>query len=316
MKNIKSIDKSKNITKIISKSNIIKIPYKFKVSEYGRNKLKFIFICILTILEIYINIKKKSFHIFKNLKLPPQSLLNIYINAHKDFSTSLTSPIYKILCDEKVQLKKEYNLTIIETNKDNILTLKRRGYGENSKIHYIWKLYKEGKLDSKYVGFVHYRRIFSFKDNIPNIDEIFKNYDVILKRRTYFKCSIRQHYNKIHIPHFLNESVDIIRENYPEYYQFAERALRKKWGNFRNIFIMKKKDFIKWGDFVFGVLFEFDRKYNLTTDEDIRNLIIKEVKYKRLNVYYQSRLQGFLIERISNIFYRRHFRKVYEISTI
>ena len=39
---------------------------------------------------------------------------------------------------------------------------------------------------------------------------------------------------------------------------------------------MKKEDSIKWGDFVFGVLFEFDRKYNLTTDEDIRNLIIKE----------------------------------------
>lgn len=315
MKNIKSIDKTKKRTKIISKNNIIKKLYNFKVSKKRRNILKIIFICILTILVIYEN-HKKLFPFFKNLRLPPQSLLNIYINTHKDFSTSLTSPIYKILCDEKTQLNKEYNLTIIETNKDNILALKRRGYGENSKIHYIWKLYKNGKLDSKYVGFVHYRRIFSFKDNIPNLDEIFKNYDVILKRRTYFKCSIRQQYNIVHIPHFLNESVDIIRANFPEYYQYAESALEKKWGNFGNIFIMKKTDFIKWGDFVFGVLFEFDKKYNLTTDEDIRNLIIKEVKYKRLNVYYQSRLQGFLIERIGNIFYRRHFRKAYEIPTI
>ena len=237
MKNIKIIYKSKNGTKIISKSNIIKKLYKFKVSKYTywRNILKFIFICILAILAIYMKIKKKSFPIFKNMKLPPQSLLNIYINAHKDFSTNLTSPIYKILCDEKAQLKKEYNLTIIETNKDNILTLKRRGYGENSKIHYIWKLYKEGKLDSKYVGFVHYRRNFPFKDNIPNLDEIFKNYDVILRRRAYFKCSIRQQYNRIHIPHFLNETVDIIRGNYPEYYKFAEIALEKNWGNFGKI---------------------------------------------------------------------------------
>ena len=260
-------------------------------------------------------INKKSFPFFKSAT-PPQTLLNIYINAHKDFSTSLTSPFYKILCDEKVQLKKEYNLTIIETSKDNILTLKRRGYCENSKIYYIWKLYKEGKLDSKYVGFVHYRRIFSFKDNIPNLDEIFKNYDVILNRRIYFKYSVWQQYNKSHIPHFLSESVDIIRKNYPEYYQYAESALEKKWGYFCNIFIMKKNDFIIWGDFVFGVLFEFDRKYNLTTDEDIRNLIIKEAKYKRLNVYYQSRLQGFLIERIGNIFFWRHFRKAFEIPTI
>jgi 3-dehydroquinate dehydratase len=80
---------------------------------------------------------------------------------------------------------------------------------------------------------------------------------------------------------------------------------------------MKKKDFIKWGEFAFGVLLEFDKRYNLTTDKDINKLIIKEAKNlnKKLNIPYQSRLEGFLVERISNIFYKRHFKKVYEIST-
>jgi hypothetical protein len=258
-------------------------------------------------------------NIFSYLKKNKQisTLLNIYIVTHKDFTNILYSPVYKILCDEKSKLKQEYNLSIIETNKDNILFPKRRGYGECSKIYHIWKLYKKRILKSKYVGIIHYRRIFSFKNNIPNLDEIFKNYDVILKKKYWFKFSIREQFNRYHIAKFLNESIDIIQEKFPEYYQYAISFLRKNSGHFGNIFIMKKKDFIKWGEFAFGVLLEFDKRYNLTTDKDINKLIIKEAKNlnKKLNIPYQSRLEGFLVERISNIFYKRHFKKVYEIST-
>jgi hypothetical protein len=81
---------------------------------------------------------------------------------------------------------------------------------------------------------------------------------------------------------------------------------------------MKKEDFIKWGEFVFGVLLELDKRYNLTTDNDISKLIIKEAKKlnKKLNIPYQSRLEASLSERIGNIFYQRHFKKVYEIPTL
>jgi hypothetical protein len=69
-----------------------------------------------------------------SLSTPPQPLLNIYISTHKDFVNILTSPVYKILCDEKSQLKQEYNLPIIETNQNNILFPKNRGYSEGSKM--------------------------------------------------------------------------------------------------------------------------------------------------------------------------------------
>ena len=284
---------------------------------------KFVLIClflifIMTILAILgINIYSQKNY---KEKLVPfirlQEFLTIYISTHKDFVNNLTSPIYKILCDEKSQLKKEYNLTIIETYKDNILSPKRVGYSEGSKIYYIWKLYKEGKLNSKYVGFIHYRRIFPFKNNIPDLDEIFKNYDAIIKSRFVYDVTVREHFNKHHIGHFLNESLDIIREKFPEYYPYALTFLEKKYANFCNIFIMKKEDFIKWGEFVFGVLIEFDRRYNLTTDEDIRKLITKEASKKLLDIGFQSRLQAYLSERISNFFYERHFKKVLEITTV
>ena len=69
------------------------------------------------------------------------------------------------------------------------------------------------------------------------------------------------------------------------------------------------------------MLFELDRRYNITTDEDVMALLIKEAKEaektnKTLNIHFQRRLEAFLSERIGNFFYERHFKKIYEIPTV
>jgi WNK lysine deficient protein kinase len=110
--------------------------------------------------------------------------LNLYIVTHKDFNNRLNNPYYKLICDEKSQLKNLYKIEIIETNKNNDLHQKKRGYCEGSKIYYIWKNYKEKKISSKYVGFCHYNRVFDFKNNIPNLDKIFSKYDAIINKRS------------------------------------------------------------------------------------------------------------------------------------
>ena len=272
------------------KNNNIQASIK-KVSKKKKSKFIFIliFLCFMitiTILAINIFTRKNFKEIFPIFR--PPTLLNIYICTHKDFWNNITSPAYKILCDDKSELKQEYNLTIIETNKDNILYPKRVGYSEGSKIFHIWKLYKEGNLN------------------------------FIVKSRFVYEVTVREHFYEHHIGHFLDESLDIIKEKFPEYYQSALSFLKKKYANFCNIFIMKKEDFIKWGEFVFGVLIEFDRRYNLTTDDDIRKLIKKEAKKsnKPLDIDFQSRLQAYLSERISNFFYEHHFKKIYEITTL
>ena len=160
----------------------------------------------------------------------PEPLVNLYIITHKDFSNNvITNPAYKILCDKRTQLTKNYNLEIIETYKDNILYPKIRGYCEGSKIYYIWKLYKEGIITSKYVGFFHYRRIFTFKNNIPNLDQLFSKYDVIVREKTHHGRSNYKHYESEHLIRFLDESINIIKEKYPEYYDDAKKYLNKEW---------------------------------------------------------------------------------------
>mgnify|MGYP003308883008 CR=1 FL=1 len=54
---------------------------------------------------------------------------------------------------------------------------------------------------------------------------------------------------------------------------------------------MKSEDFLKWGNFVFSVLHEVDKKFNFTNDEDVINYIeennleneAKKFKYLPIN---------------------------------
>jgi hypothetical protein len=203
----------------------------------------------------------------------------------------------------------------METNENNELYAKRRGYSEGSKIYYIWKNYYQNKITSKYIGFVHYSRVFNFANNIPNLDKIFRKHDVILNEKIILGSTVKAHFASCHFGKFLDEIEEIIKENFTDYYPQAKKTL---YGNILracNIFIMKKEDFIKYGKFVFGVLLEFDRRHNLNNDKDIKNLIESENKKigNKIDEDYQSRQEGFLMERISSIYYSFKFKKSYEI---
>ena len=146
-------------------------------------------------------------------------------------------------------------------------------------------------MSSKYVGFIHYRRVFTFKDNIPDLDAIFSRYDAIINKKIRFNGTMKNQFANCHIGKFLDEIEIIIKENFTQYYQSAKKSLNNNLLSCCNIFIMKKKDFIKYGEFVFGVLFEFDRRHKINNDNDIKNLM----------------------ERISSIFYDYYFKKTFEI---
>lgn len=244
--------------------------------------------------------------------------LNLYIVAHKDFPNKITNPYYKIICDNKSQLKNKYPLEIIETYKNNELFPKRFGYSEGSKIYYIWKKYKAKEISTKYIGFVHYRRVFSFKNKIPNLDKIFNKYGAIISKPFSFKISVKTQFCESHICQFLDEIEEIIKENFTEYYSSAKKSLNNKRLNCCNVFIMKNEDFIKYGEFIFGVLFEFDRRHKIENDDDIKNLI--QMKIKKIDTKfesnYQFRQEGFLMERLSTIFYNSYFKKTlkYKLS--
>jgi len=272
--------------------------------------IRLIFNTNLFIIFVFININGQN--IVSNSS--ETNDLNLYIITHKDFNNYISNKSYKIICDDFIQLKNKYILKVISSIKDNELYKKRIGYSEGSKIYYIWKKYKNNIIKSKYVGFNHYRRIFQFGNDIPNLENIFKRYDVILNKSIKYRLSLKNHYNKFHNEKDLNDILDIIKNKFSNYYSVALKTLNNKIFYSCNIFIMKSEDFIEYGNFIFGVLNEFDKKNNLISDEIIKNYISK-FKKKNFKIEYQRRVEAFLMERISNIFYNYHFKKILQINT-
>ena len=307
--NIVIIDKFSNK---YSKTNKFKYNYSIKRKNNIKSldpKIIIIIIMIFIYFQYIYNILENDFKKLKNdyIKYNVQnnsqneSILKIFIMTHKDFNLQRTNSAYTIVADDKSQLKQKYNLSIIYAENGRLYKMKR-AYGEMSKLYYIYQLYKTGQMSSKYIGLNHYRRYFKFRDNIPDIDDIFKNYDVILNRASVFKIGMRNQFCKCHICKNYDEIIDIIKDIKPEYYESAIKTINLTRIHYCNIFIMKKSDFLKYCEFMYDVLFEFDRRHNLTSDEDVLNYVNNDI--------YQSRLQGFLSERLGNIFYFQNFKKI------
>ena len=243
--------------------------------------------------------------------------LSIFIITHKDFLPFVTNEFYKIITDEKNSLKLNYSFDIIYSKFNNSLYPKKIAYGELSKMYYIWKNYRPLP---KYIGFNHYRRYFSYGDNIPDLEHIFNNYSVILgKPHIWRDLTMMKAFHKDHFGHALDETIEIIKEIKPEYYDVAVKTMNSSTAHWFNMFIMKSEDFLEWGEFLFPILFEYDKRHNLNNDSDVETYVLKEWKKyetKKLNINYQRRLESFVAERLSNIFYNYQFTKKLEIDIV
>ena len=233
--------------------------------------------------------------------------INIFIMAHKDFNNTRNNQVYKIVADDETQLKNKYNLQVIYADKGKLYQ-KRNSYAEMSKLYYIYELYRNGTLSSKYIGLNHYRRYFKFLDKIPDFDKIFENYDVILINKWSFNKNLKKQYCDFTLCKPLEEVIKIIKEKKPKYYQTAIESLNAKEGYFCNIFIMKKEDFFEYCEFIYDILFEFDKRHNFTSDKDVINYLVKY--YPKNLINHHMRIQGFLSERLSTIFFNHNFKRI------
>lgn len=238
--------------------------------------------------------------------------LDIFICTNKDFEIYPNNNSYKIVTTEDFETKTTLEVIKCDINKDDII-LKEHGYSEGARFHYVWK-----NCELKdYVGTAHYRRYFEFFDEIPDMDEIFKSHDAILPGNFDLGWpSIYVHYSAIHHKEDLVDCLKIIARKYPEYFQTAIDSVMSPKLIPCNVFILRKEMFIKWCEFVFGVLEEFDKMHCFKTDKDIENYVIKNnyaigKSGMVADNHYQARIQAFLMERLSTIFFNYRVKNPY-----
>ena len=231
--------------------------------------------------------------------------VDLFITSYKGFEAEVSNKAYKIIVGNH-NVKNNSSLRLINCKYDSALDDKF--YSEL----YMYRYIRKNCRFKKYVGFCHYRKYFSFLDNIPNMDDIFSKYDCIVSKPLVLKITTRKHYAICHNVEDLEIVEGIINDKFPNYKEACELFLN---GNILvpyNMFIMKREDFKKYCDFVFGVLDEYINIVGTDINKRIEDNKDKYLKgfYPNNTVEYQYRIGGYLAERLTNIFLMNNFKKM------
>lgn len=214
-----------------------------------------------------------------------------YICTHTDFTlpNNLTGD-YTIL-STKQPLENKYPFPIIYP--DNQYKELQYNYAEGYMIYDIYKNANYNNTDN-WVSINHYRRYIDYQPNTITLP-------------TPIRTNMHAQYKACHNINHLLEVEQIIDELFPNY------SMDYKNINILypcNMFQLPLKDFNAYTEFQFKVLDEFNKRNNLYNRTDVENFVLNTKQgYTRLiDLNYQSRLQGFLMERIGTIFFINYLK--------
>ena len=178
---------------------------------------------------------------------------------------------------------------------DNI-SFKNSTYCELTGLYWMWK---NSKADI--IGLVHYRRYFAKRKygkrlEKEDLNEIFKEYDIILpKRTTSLFNNVYEDYAHWNYAKDLDLCKKVISEQCPEYVSSFDKVMNGKSLYYYNMFIAPKEIISKYCDWVFPILEEVEKRVDMTGYDD-----------------YQKRIYGFLTERLFDVWIDRENLKVKE----
>ena len=157
-------------------------------------------------------------------------------------------------------------------------------------IYDIWKKYS---LNHEWIGINHYRRYFDYVSDTT-----------ILPTPLSFNMNLQ--YKSCHNINDLLQIESIIDTYYPSYHlEYSSINIIYPC----NMFVLSNSDFNAYCEFVFSVLDIFNKHNNLHSDNDNLSYVTNNAyMYLNKDFKYQSRLQGFLMERIGTIFFINHFK--------
>lgn len=199
---------------------------------------------------------------------------------------------------------------------DNI-SIKNPNFCELTCHYWAWKNLKDVDI----VGLNHYRRYFDFQKKwpqfsadkrfvtteeflkksyqFPDINNILQKYDIILPIARHWRVSNTQQYADYHIAKDWEILRQIIMERSPQFIPAFEKTMdhsNKAVGY--NMFITHWKYFEDYSEWLFDILFEVERRVPPIDDP------------------IQSRIYGYMSERLINVFCEHHHLRIIHIPLI
>lgn len=201
------------------------------------------------------------------------------------------------------------DLGYIGDNTGDNISAKNANYCELTGLYWAWK-----NLKCDYIGLCHYRRYFAAKNihtsnaekkkaailHRTDYEKLLQKYDVILPvKRNYYIETVRSQYEHAHNKCDLDEAERIIQELYPKYNEAFEKVMGRTKLHILNMFVMKKQLFDKYCSWLFSILFELEKRIDITN-------------YNQ----YEARVFGFISERLFNIWLEKQQLNVKEMPVV
>lgn len=248
--------------------------------------------------------------------------INIFICTHTNVPECPTNNSYKIVCNTITNNNLEH---IIEENVSDSLYKKQFAYAEWSRIYWIWKHYNY--MDKKYIGFCQYRKQWEFGNNIPDLDKIFEEHDIICINpvetaltggRNNFESF--QGYTDVTHLIYAGSLLHNLYNNANVDYYFNDMLFDNSLIPY-NMFIMKSEEFDNYCRFINSVMTLFDRVYEFDDDEDVHFFVKKYWNNFEQNslittpkLLKHARIQGHIIERLTHVWIKMNYSNPYYVN--
>ena len=199
-------------------------------------------------------------------------------------------------------------LGYVPDNTGDNISAQNPNYCELTALYWAWK-----NLDCEYIGLCHYRRYFGHKVYSKDIEKkkgaifhredyekLLQKYDVILPvKRNYYIETVRSQYEHAHYKKDLDEVERIIAEKHPGYSDAFTRGMNRRKLHILNMFVMKKSLFNEYCTWLFDILFELEKRTDMTGYDN-----------------YEARLFGFMSERLFNVWLEQQNLKTCDVPVI
>lgn len=230
--------------------------------------------------------------------------IKILVATHKQY----WMPEDKIYLPIRVGRVEKADLGYLGDDTGDNISAKNANYCELTGLYWAWK-----NLKCDYIGLCHYRRYFAHAVSGSDMEKkklailqrtdyekLLKQYDVILpKQRNYFIETVRSQYEHAHNKNDLALTEQIVAELYPEYSEAFCKVMGGTKLHIFNMFVMKKEKFDEYCQWLFTILFELEKRIDISS-------------YSQ----YEARVFGFLSERLLNVWLEKQKLKVKGIDVV
>ena len=242
------------------------------------------------------------------------SNIKVFICAHKE--VPLPQHPYFLPIQAGAALRDHIDGYQPDDEGDNI-SIKNPHFCELTCHYWAWKNLKNVDI----VGLNHYRRYFDFTRKWPqfsadkhfiatedflkqdykfsDLEKLLQKYDIILPVARHWRVSNTQQYGEYHIAKDWEMLRQIIKERSPQYIPAIEKTMdHSNISVGYNMFITHWEHFNDYSEWLFDILFEVERRVPPIDDP------------------IQSRIYGYMSERLINVFCDHHHLRIKHIPLI